>query len=179
VPADRAAFLAMEGYGALYVLCVRSARRGRMLGSIGRGADVPVPPPVSVEDDETATDAIGEAWALLAKGAEHPAPVLLARSIAKRLGQRRAQHRIRLRTGLTDAPTDRTMPADDAKRTVAELLAVASPARRAALGRALAQRQEGKRGRKATGAVPMTGAERVAKHRKAKRESNANTSARV
>jgi len=130
---------AMSGdlYAFLYGMARRSAQKGRFIGSIKANADVPLPSPTSIEDDETATDAIGVLWAMLTK-ASHPSPVRLLRTIARRLGQRRAQHRLRERSGLVDAPTDRALPAIDARADVATLMARVSPARRAMLGRALA-----------------------------------------
>lgn len=64
--------------------------------------------------------------------------VSLCCAIAKRLGQRREQHRIRrYRAGLTIA-TDRTVPALDRASTIAALVAAVPASRRSAFERALA-----------------------------------------
>ena len=64
--------------------------------------------------------------------------VSLTCAIARRLGQRREQHRLRrYRAGLTIA-TDRTVPSIDRASTIAALVAAVPPARRGAFERALA-----------------------------------------
>ena len=136
---DRATFLAMPSnvYAKVHALCVRSARRGRYLGhAVARDVADPLPMPTSVEDDEAATDAIGTTFAIL-QGRAHPAPVRLARSIAKRFAARRAQHRLRVRDGLTErADVGHAMMHAD---TIATLLAGAAGAVRRAAERAIAE----------------------------------------
>lgn len=139
---DADAFLAMGDriYATAYAMARRSAAKGRYVGSIAIGAPVPLPSPLAVEDDETATDAVGTVWAMVANGKPVSSPLRLVCAVARRLGQRRAQHRLRERSGLTDAPTDTMLPSTLEGRTVAELLAMVHPSKRGAMAQAIASK---------------------------------------
>lgn len=123
--------LSSEGYAFLHSTAVRSAAKGRYLGhAVKRDVGDPIPAPRSIEDDETAHDAIGMAWHWAVRHARETIELRLVRAIARRLGARRAQHRLRERSGLVDV-TDSTIPVDAQTMTLRELLAAVPPARRA------------------------------------------------
>lgn len=90
-------------YAALAMAAVYGARRGR---AIAEG----IPTPDVSEDIDTATDAIGEVWALCAAGkVARPMGAVYWRAF--KLAQRRAIHRIRTRGSLLVEPAcDKTLP---------------------------------------------------------------------
>lgn len=111
--------LSHADYALLHRLAMRSAAKGRYLTT-------GLPSPARVEDDESAVDAIGMAWAWASARGLASIPVRLVRGIARRRGARRAQHALSERTGLVEC-TDRVWPAEAVGMSPSQLVAHASP----------------------------------------------------
>lgn len=84
------------------------------------------------EASDLAADAVAAVWAAAAAGKLQRSPFAWVRTYARRNAVRRAVKRAHLRDGLTDVPTDGTMPLADAALTLHELADAVPSARRAA-----------------------------------------------
>lgn len=126
----REAWLTMPAdlHAAAMLHAIRHAARGRKVGvldrkgarvalpdpaSLEKGAttvDVALPDPHYVEDVEAAGDAVAFTWNAMRLGKVRGEPLPYLCGVARRFGKRRAQNRLRERTGLTPDPTDRIVP---------------------------------------------------------------------
>lgn len=142
---DDAAELSPALYSALWCIAFGAARRVAMIAGTSkkdvstseapidrvRTSSTPHELDVRDESEDVASESVLEVWALATKG-RASRPFGLAAVIARRLAMRRSQHRIRMRSGITDAPTDGTLPAIDAGKTLLQLAAALPASRRSA-----------------------------------------------
>lgn len=132
-------------FSALWTVAHRRAMRMAMIAGTNKGdgstneapadrdrtSSTPHLQDVRDETEDVATEAVFELFGMAAKG-KAERPFGLVATIAGRMAMRRSQHRIRMRSGLVDAPTDRKVPKLDAGRTLHELASALPPSRRAA-----------------------------------------------
>ncbi len=134
------AWLAMPSdlHAAAMLHALRHAARGRIVGILGRKGsptvDVALPDPHFVEDHEAAADAVAFTWRAVQLGKVKGNPLPFLCGVARRMGKRREQHRIRERSNITEGATDRTVPDDCLALSDAELATRTEGTLRASFG---------------------------------------------